>query len=133
MATRKSAARHLPKSGFGYLVPMSQKFRKSAWYIAAELRVATTVRVTRAGQMGNEIELKFAVPPRELQKLKAAQSARRKPPKEENLVSVYFDTPKHKLASKGGFAACAAYWRQMFPDYQIRWGRGPLHEGRMGA
>ena len=44
--------------------------------------------------MGNEIELKFLVAPRELRKLKAARVLHRKPPKEENLVSVYFDTPK---------------------------------------
>src|SRR6202167_2642469 len=48
--------------------------------------------------MGNEIELKFQMPPRELRKLKAARTLHRKPPKEEDLVSVYFDTPKHKLA-----------------------------------
>jgi triphosphatase len=51
--------------------------------------------------MGNEIELKFEVAPRELRKLKAARVLRRKPPKEENLLSVYFDTPKHKLARNG--------------------------------
>jgi triphosphatase len=48
--------------------------------------------------MGNEIELKFQVPPRELRKLKAARTLHGKPSKEEDLVSVYFDTPKHKLA-----------------------------------
>jgi triphosphatase len=51
--------------------------------------------------MGNEIELKFEVAPRELRKLKAARVLHRKPPKEENLLSVYFDTPKHKLARNG--------------------------------
>jgi inorganic triphosphatase YgiF len=51
--------------------------------------------------MGNEIELKFEVAPRELRKLKAARVLHRKPSKEENLLSVYFDTPKHKLARNG--------------------------------
>ena len=51
--------------------------------------------------MGNEIELKFEVAPRELRKLKAAQVLHRTSSKQENLVSVYFDTPKHKLARNG--------------------------------
>src|ERR1700733_8561967 len=51
--------------------------------------------------MGNEIELKFEVAPRGLRKFKAARVLHRKPPKEENLISVYFDTPKHKLARNG--------------------------------
>ena len=51
--------------------------------------------------MGNEIELKFEVAPRELRKLKAARVLHRKPSKEENLLSVYFDTAKHKLARNG--------------------------------
>jgi triphosphatase len=51
--------------------------------------------------MGNEIELKFEVVRRELQKLKAVRYPRGRPRKEENLVSVYFDTPKHKLARNG--------------------------------
>jgi triphosphatase len=59
------------------------------------------VRHLESAQMGNEIELKFKVPPRELRKLKAARTLHRKPPKEEDLVSVYFDTPKHKLARNG--------------------------------
>jgi inorganic triphosphatase YgiF len=45
-----------------------------------------------------ETELKFEVTPRDLQKLRGARVLRRKPLKEENLVSVYFDTPKHTLA-----------------------------------
>ena len=49
--------------------------------------------------MGNEIELKFEVAPQDLRKLRAARTLRRGPLKEESLVSVYFDTPKHKLAS----------------------------------
>ena len=52
-------------------------------------------------QMGNEIELKFAVAPRELPNLKSVRGAGRKPPKEEDLVSVYFDTQKHELARNG--------------------------------
>jgi triphosphatase len=48
--------------------------------------------------MGKEIELKFRVLPGELRKLKAARTLRGKSSKEEDLVSVYFDTPKHKLA-----------------------------------
>jgi inorganic triphosphatase YgiF len=45
-----------------------------------------------------ETELKFEVTPRDLRKLRGARVLRRKPLKEEDLVSVYFDTPKHKLA-----------------------------------
>ena len=48
--------------------------------------------------MRKETELKFEVAPGDLRKLRAARPLRRKPQKEENLVSVYFDTPKHKLA-----------------------------------
>jgi inorganic triphosphatase YgiF len=48
--------------------------------------------------MRKEIELKFEVTPRDLRKLRGARVLRRKPLKEEDLVSVYFDTPKHKLA-----------------------------------
>ena len=48
--------------------------------------------------MGNEIELKFEVASQDLRKLRAARTLRRKPFKEESLVSVYFDTRKHKLA-----------------------------------
>jgi inorganic triphosphatase YgiF len=33
--------------------------------------------------------------------LKAARTLNRKPPKEGDLLSVYFDTPKHKLARNG--------------------------------
>jgi triphosphatase len=51
--------------------------------------------------MGNEIELKFAVAPRELRKFETVRGSDRKPPKEEDLVSVYFDTPKQKLARNG--------------------------------
>ena len=51
--------------------------------------------------MGTETELKFEVAPQDLRKLKAAPALRRKPPKEENLISVYFDTPKHELARNG--------------------------------
>jgi inorganic triphosphatase YgiF len=52
-------------------------------------------------QMGNEIELKFAVAPSELQKFESVRGAGRKSPKEEDLISIYFDTPKHKLARNG--------------------------------
>jgi triphosphatase len=48
--------------------------------------------------MGNEIELKFQVLPGEFRRLKAARTLHRKSSTEEDLVSVYFDTPKHKLA-----------------------------------
>ena len=48
--------------------------------------------------MGNETELKFEVALQDLRKLKAARTLNRGKPKQENLVSVYFDTPKHKLA-----------------------------------
>jgi inorganic triphosphatase YgiF len=48
--------------------------------------------------MGQEVELKFAVANQDLRKLQIAPAPRRKPPKTENLLSVYFDTPKHDLA-----------------------------------
>jgi len=54
--------------------------------------------------MGNEIELKLEVAPRDLQKLKAARAFgpfKGKTTQTENLVSVYFDTPKRKLQRKG--------------------------------
>ena len=51
--------------------------------------------------MGTETELKFDVAPQDLRKLKAAPALHQKPAKEENLISVYFDTPKHKLARNG--------------------------------
>jgi len=51
--------------------------------------------------MGNEIELKFAVAPRELLNFESVRGAGRRPPKKEDLVSVYFDTRKHKLARNG--------------------------------
>ena len=54
--------------------------------------------------MGNETELKFQISPKDLRRLKAARALHRsdgKPAKEENLVSVYFDTGKHKLRRKG--------------------------------
>lgn len=49
--------------------------------------------------MGTETELKFEVAPQDLLKLKAERAMHGKPPKEENLISVYFDTPK--LARNG--------------------------------
>jgi triphosphatase len=51
--------------------------------------------------MGTETELKFEVAPQGLRKLAAARALHRKAPKEENLISVYFDTPRHKLARNG--------------------------------
>src|ERR1700688_5320942 len=48
--------------------------------------------------MRKETELKFEVTPGDLRKLRMARSLQRKSPNEENLVSVYFDTPKHTLA-----------------------------------
>jgi triphosphatase len=48
--------------------------------------------------MRKETELKFEVTPRDLRKLRAARALQRRPLKEENLVSVYFDTPNHTLA-----------------------------------
>jgi inorganic triphosphatase YgiF len=48
--------------------------------------------------MRKETELKFQMTPRDLRKLRGARVLRRKPLKEENLVSVYFDTPKHTPA-----------------------------------
>jgi len=51
--------------------------------------------------MGNETELKFEVAPQDLRKLKASRTLNRGTSKDEKLVSVYFDTPKHKLARNG--------------------------------
>lgn len=51
--------------------------------------------------MGNEIELKFEVAPQNLRRLKALRALHREAPKEENLVSVYFDSPKRKLDRHG--------------------------------
>jgi triphosphatase len=57
--------------------------------------------VTGFGKMGKEIELKFQVRSRELRRLKDLPILHGKPSEEEDLVSVYFDTPKHKLARNG--------------------------------
>jgi inorganic triphosphatase YgiF len=54
--------------------------------------------------MGNEIELKFQVAPQDLRRLKASRVLHGhncKPAKPQNLVSVYFDTTKHKLRKNG--------------------------------
>mgnify|MGYP001296161475 CR=1 FL=1 len=51
--------------------------------------------------MGKEIELKFEVSPQDLRKLKVGRALHGRLLKEESLVSVYFDTPKHKLARTG--------------------------------
>jgi triphosphatase len=51
--------------------------------------------------MGIETELKFKVAPQDLRKLKAARALHRKPLTQEMLLSVYFDTLKHKLARNG--------------------------------
>ena len=54
--------------------------------------------------MGTETELKFEVSPSDLGKLKTARTLRRRdgmPAKEEYLVSIYFDTDKHELRTKG--------------------------------
>ena len=45
-----------------------------------------------------ETELKLQVISRDLQKLRTTRAFRRKSRWEEDLVSVYFDTPKHTLA-----------------------------------
>ena len=50
--------------------------------------------------MGKEIELKLEVPPQELRRLKGWRALSRNGPGEE-LASVYFDTPKHKLGRNG--------------------------------
>ena len=47
--------------------------------------------------MGKEIELKLEVPPQELRRLKGWRALSRKGPGEQDIASVYFDTPKHKL------------------------------------
>ena len=70
--------------------------------------------------MRKEIELKFEVTPRDLRKLRAARVLRRKPLKEENLVSVYFDTPKHKLARNDVTLRVRHNGAQPSPDHQIR-------------
>jgi triphosphatase len=51
--------------------------------------------------MATETDLKFDVAPQDLRKLKAAPALHRRPAKEGNLISVYFDTPTHKLARNG--------------------------------
>ena len=51
--------------------------------------------------MGKEIELKLEVPPQELRRLKGCRALSRKGAGEQDLVSVYFDTPKHKLGKSG--------------------------------
>ena len=54
--------------------------------------------------MGSEIELKLEVPPQGIRKLRRLRSLRNgsaKRAQEKDLVSVYFDTPKHKLRRKG--------------------------------
>ena len=54
--------------------------------------------------MGNETELKFEASPQDLKRLKTSQLLHRrmgKPVKEENLISVYFDTDKRELKRNG--------------------------------
>lgn len=48
-----------------------------------------------------EIELKFEMTPKHLRKLRAVRALHRKSLTEERLVSIYFDTAKHKLARNG--------------------------------
>lgn len=55
----------------------------------------------RSTAMGNEIELKFHVAPQDLRNLKAVGGLLGRSRTEETLLSVYFDTPKHKLARNG--------------------------------
>jgi inorganic triphosphatase YgiF len=51
--------------------------------------------------MGKEIELKLEVPPQELRRLRGWRALSREDPDEQDLASVYFDTPKHKLGRNG--------------------------------
>ena len=51
--------------------------------------------------MGKEIELKLEVPPQELRRLKRWRVLSRKGPGKQDIASVYFDTPKHKLGRNG--------------------------------
>src|ERR1700682_4680522 len=54
--------------------------------------------------LGTETELKLEVAPRDLRRLKVARLFRhdkREKARTQNLVSVYFDTPKRKLQRKG--------------------------------
>jgi triphosphatase len=51
--------------------------------------------------MGKEIELKLEVPPQELRRLKRWRVLSRKRPGKQDIASVYFDTPKHKLGRNG--------------------------------
>jgi inorganic triphosphatase YgiF len=53
--------------------------------------------------MGKEVELKFEVPPGVARHLASLPALHRNggPAQENNLVSVYFDTPKHKLRKNG--------------------------------
>jgi triphosphatase len=69
--------------------------------LPAQPSTAAEANAQKKTIMGTETELKFEVAPQDLRKLKAAPALHRKPAKEENLISVYFDTPKHKLARNG--------------------------------
>src|SRR5712671_6179494 len=72
------------------------------WKHLPGVRVA--VETTRANDtMGKEVELKFEVPPGGARHLASLPALRRNggPAQENNLVSVYFDTPKHKLRKNG--------------------------------
>jgi triphosphatase len=51
--------------------------------------------------MGKEIELKFEVPPQDLRRLKDWRALSGKGSGEQDLATVYFDTPKHKLGRNG--------------------------------
>jgi inorganic triphosphatase YgiF len=51
--------------------------------------------------MGKEIELKLEVPTQGLRRLKGWRALSRNGPGEQDLTSVYFDTPKHKLGRNG--------------------------------
>ena len=51
--------------------------------------------------MASETELKLEVPPKELRRVISRPSPHLKRPAERDLVSVYFDTPNHKLARNG--------------------------------
>jgi triphosphatase len=51
--------------------------------------------------MGKEIELKLEVPPQELCRLKGWRALSGKGSGKQDIASVYFDTPKHKLGRNG--------------------------------
>ena len=79
--------------------------------------------------MGNETELKFEVPPQELRRLKARRALYRKRPSEQNFVSVYFDTPKRKLARNGISLRVRSNGKKRLQTVKSQGADGPFRRG----